>query len=144
MLIFIEGLIFGGEDLASLSGLMVGAIDDLISNIERQKNNINFAKNIFDKNLSPVYFFQLLHNACWVEGDWPKCFGDSAVAPDVYCALPSGTEIFDANEAYFVVVSSVEGILFAKNNADNDFVALRINVFDYVRVWEQARAKIIL
>ena len=47
-------------------------------------------------------------------------------------------------EAYFVVVSSVEGILFAKNNADNDFVALRINVFDYVRVWEQARAKIIL
>ena len=68
MLIFIEGLIFGGEDLASLSGLMVGAIDDLISNIERQKNNINFAKNIFDKNLSPVYFFQLLHNACWVEG----------------------------------------------------------------------------
>jgi len=101
-------------------------------------------KNIFDKNLSPVYFFQLLHNACWVKGDWPKCFGDSAVAPDVYCALPSGTEIFDANEAYFVVVSSVEGILFAKNNADNDFVALRINVFDYVRVWEQARAKIIL
>jgi len=47
MLISMEGLIFGDEDVASVSGLMVGAIDDLISNIERQKNNINFAKKHF-------------------------------------------------------------------------------------------------
>jgi hypothetical protein len=46
MLISMEDLIFGNEGAVFVSGLMIGAIDDFLSNIEKQKNNIDFTKNI--------------------------------------------------------------------------------------------------
>lgn len=46
MLISMEDLIFGNEGGVFVSGLMIGAIDDFLSNIEKQKNNIDFTKNI--------------------------------------------------------------------------------------------------
>ncbi|MGJ7593445.1 hypothetical protein ACSFBU_20335 [Variovorax sp. ZT5P30] len=144
MLISIEDLTFGDEEAVSVSGLMIGAIDDLLSNIEKQKINTDFAKKVFGKKFPAAHFFHLLHNACWKEGDWPRDLGNSVIAPSAYIGLPSGTEIFDADEAYFVVLDLKEAIFFAKDKIENKFVALRMNVLDYTRVWEQIRAEIFL
>lgn len=143
MLISIGDLTFGDEDQVSVSGLMVGAIDDLLSDIEKQKNNTNFARKLIDQKLPPANFFKLLHDACWVDGEWPKNLTDSLLAPTAYIGLPSATEIFDSSEAYFVVVDFEGAILFAKDNAKNEIVALRMKVIDYVKIWEQARAEIV-
>ncbi|KQW55149.1 hypothetical protein ASC92_18060 [Variovorax sp. Root411] len=144
MLISIEDLTFGEEGAVSVSGLMIGAIDDLLSNIEKQKINIDFARKVFDRKLPAAHFFQLLHDACWKEGGWPKDLRGSEIAPAAYIGLPVGTEIFDADEAYFVVLDLERAILFAKNKIENEFVALKMDVRDYVKIWEQARAEIVL
>lgn len=143
MLVSIDDLTFGSPDATSLSGLMVGAIDCLTLNIEEQKSNTDFVQEILDKKITPEYFFQLLHDACWITGDWPESCSDSLVAPSVYFGLPFGTEIFDADEAYFVVVSSMEGVLLARKKNNNEYVMLKICVNDYVSIWERAKAEII-
>lgn len=142
MLISIEDLTFGDAEVVSVSELMIGAIDDLLSNIEKQKINTDFAKKVFGNKLSAAHFFHLLHNACWKEGDWPRDLGDSIIAPTAYIGLPIGTEIFDADEAYFVTLDLKEAILFAKDKIKNEFVALRMDVLDYTRIWEQAKAEV--
>jgi hypothetical protein len=142
MLISIGDLTFGDGEAVSVSGLMLGEIDDLLSNIEKQKNNVDFAKRVFDQTLPPAHFFQLLHDA-WVDGEWSKNLGHSLLAPDAYIGLPCGTEIFDSSEAYFVVVDFEKAFLFANDEAKNEVVALKIDVIDYVKIWEQARAEIV-
>lgn len=143
MLISIGDLTFGDGEAVSVSGLMLGAIDDLLSNIEKQKNNVDFAKRVFDQTLPSAHFFQLLHDACWVGGEWSKNLGHSLLAPDAYIGLPRGTEIFDSSEAYFVVVDFEKAFLFANDEAKNEVVTLKIDVIDYVKIWEQARAEIV-
>ncbi|WP_301505148.1 hypothetical protein [Variovorax sp. CAN15] len=143
MLISIDDVILGSEDATCLSDLLVGEIDRLMLNIEKQKDNINFARSIFDQRMPPEYFFQLLHNACWVEGDWPGSLGASAVEPSVYIGLPGGNEIFDADEVYFVVVDSMDGILLCRKRGGGELVMLKVNVHDYVDIWRRAKSEII-
>lgn len=143
MLVSIDDVVFGSEYATSLSSLLIGEIDRLILNIEKQKNNIDFARSIFDQKMPPEYFFRLMHDACWVEGDWPETLGVSAIKPSVYIGLPGSNEIFDADEAYFLVVNLTEGILLARTRSDGEFVMLKVDVRDYVEIWRRAKAELI-
>lgn len=112
--------------------------------ISRNKRIMSTSPKEFSiKHCPQRIFFQLLHDACWVGGEWSKNLGHSLLAPDAYIGLPRGTEIFDSSEAYFVVVDFEKAFLFANDEAKNEVVTLKIDVIDYVKIWEQARAEIV-
>jgi len=139
MLISIEDLTFGDEDAVSIFGLIVGEIDSLLENIDRQESNAKFAKRIFSQDLPATYFFDLLHNACWKDGDWPISLSGSLLPPTAYIGLPGSNEIFDADEAYFITLDSASALLLAKNKVDDTIAKIEMNVIDYKKIWEQSK-----
>jgi hypothetical protein len=143
LLISIENVEFGSDEGTSVSGVVVGGIDELLKNIEKQKTNIDFAQRIFYQKLPENEFFRLLHEACWEKGCWPKSMEGSSLPPSFYFGLPVGNEIFDADEAYFVVLSLTRGVLFAKNKINKNIIGVSLEVAKYVSFWEKIRAEII-
>jgi hypothetical protein len=142
MLISIENVQFGNDEGASTSGVVVGGVNELLKNIEKQKTNIDFAQRVFFQNLSETEFFHLLHEACWETGNWPKSMGYSSLPPSFYFGLPVGSEIFDADEAYFVVLSLKRGMLFARNKMNGSVFSFSLTVVEYVEFWKKISAEI--
>jgi hypothetical protein len=128
---------FGDPDAWAMGSLMKGEIVDMVRRLTLQEN---IPQNTLDHfyTLSSQDLFLCLYEWQWGKGrresDNNAAF--AGITPNVFFALPIGTECFDGEFAYLISGSDQQGRFVWRDYETKEIFEVRIDKHGYLQQWQ--------
>lgn len=134
--LLLDGHSIGDPDAWAIGSLMKGSVDDLVRRLTLQKN---IGQSTLDHyyTLSPENLFLHLYEWQWGQGISESADNAmfASITPNVFFALPIGTECFDGEYAYFISGLGQHGRFIWRDYETKNILEMRIDKHRYLQQW---------